>query len=246
MIVNCAGRTRSIIGTQSLVNAGIRNPVFALRNGTIGWTLAGHALEHGQSRRYGNASETAQRQAASQARAIADRAGVTRIPLATLTRWQQEARTTYLFDVRDAEEYAAGHLPGSRHVAGGQLVQETDHYASVRGARIVLVDDDGVRANMTGSWLAQLGWQVAVLDALQASDFSAVGSWQPQVAPVAAPESISPRSWPSGWRLATRRCWISPRSPITATAIFPVRPGCCVPPCSSRARHYCPMQAAMC
>lgn len=192
VIVNCAGRTRSIIGTQSLVNAGIRNPVFALRNGTIGWTLAGHALEHGQSRRYGNASETAQRQAASQARAIADRAGLTRIPLATLTRWQQEARTTYLFDVRDAEEYAAGHLPGSRHVAGGQLVQETDHYASVRGARIVLVDDDGVRANMTGSWLAQLGWQVAVLDALQASDFSAVGSWQPQVAPVAAPESISP------------------------------------------------------
>ncbi|MDP3337417.1 MAG: rhodanese-like domain-containing protein, partial [Rhodoferax sp.] len=41
IIVNCAGRTRSIIGTQSLVNAGIANPVAALRNGTIGWTLAG-------------------------------------------------------------------------------------------------------------------------------------------------------------------------------------------------------------
>ena len=157
VIVNCAGRTRSIIGTQSLVNAGIRNPVFALRNGTIGWTLAGHALEHGQSRRYGNTSETAQRQAASRPRHCRSRRRDAHF-LATLTRWQQEARTTYLFDVRDAEEYAAGHLPGSRHVAGGQLVQETDHYASVRGARIVLVDDDGVRANMTGSagaaWLA--------------------------------------------------------------------------------------------
>ena len=193
VIVNCAGRTRSIIGTQSLVNAGIRNPVFALRNGTIGWTLAGHSLDKGQSRRYGEISETAQRQAANNARNIADRAGVERIPLATLKRWQQEPRTTYLFDVRDAEEYAAGHLPGSRHVPGGQLVQETDHYASVRGARIVLVDDDGVRANMTASWLAQLGWQVSVLEELQPDDFSAIGHWKPQVPPVAQPEFISPQ-----------------------------------------------------
>ena len=40
IIVNCAGRTRSIIGTQSLINAGVANRVVALRNGTIGWTLA--------------------------------------------------------------------------------------------------------------------------------------------------------------------------------------------------------------
>ncbi|ORM69361.1 rhodanese homology domain-containing protein [Pantoea rwandensis] len=193
VIVNCAGRTRSIIGTQSLVNAGIRNPVFALRNGTIGWTLAGHPLDHGQSRRYGETSETAQRQAANNARNIADRAGVERIPLATLKRWQQEPRTTYLFDVRDAEEYVAGQLPGSRHVPGGQLVQETDHYASVRGARIVLVDDDGVRANMTASWLAQLGWQVSVLEELQLGDFSATGNWKAKVPPVAQPEFISPQ-----------------------------------------------------
>jgi len=52
VIVNCAGRTRSIIGTQSLINAGLPNPVAALRNGTIGWTLAGQQLEHGQSRRH--------------------------------------------------------------------------------------------------------------------------------------------------------------------------------------------------
>ncbi|XXN65732.1 rhodanese homology domain-containing protein [Enterobacter ludwigii] len=193
VIVNCAGRTRSIIGTQSLVNAGIRNPVFALRNGTIGWTLAGYALDKGQSRRYGETSETAQRQAANHARNIADRAGVERIPLATLKRWQQESRTTYLFDVRDAEEYAAGHLPGSRHVPGGQLVQETDHYASVRGARIVLIDNDGVRANMTASWLAQLGWQVSVLEELQASDFSETGNWKAQVPQITAPAFVSPQ-----------------------------------------------------
>ncbi|STW14662.1 Rhodanese-related sulfurtransferase [Klebsiella pneumoniae subsp. rhinoscleromatis] len=55
-------------------------------------------------------------------------------------------RTTFLFDVRSPEEYAAGHYPGSLSTPGGQLVQETDHFASVRGARIVLLDDDGIRA----------------------------------------------------------------------------------------------------
>src|SRR6202000_601970 len=48
IIVNCAGRTRSIIGTQSLINAGLKNRIFALRNGTTGWTLAGHGVERGR------------------------------------------------------------------------------------------------------------------------------------------------------------------------------------------------------
>ena len=46
-----------------------------------------------------------------------------------------------------------------------------------RGARLVLVDDDGVRANMSASWLAQMGWQVAVLDGLSDADFSERGAW---------------------------------------------------------------------
>lgn len=191
IIVNCAGRTRSIIGTQSLVNAGVRNPVFALRNGTIGWTLAGLSLDHDQTRRYGATSETAQYHAAAQARRVADQAGVLRIDKSTLARWQQEA-TTYLFDVRDGEEFSTGHVPGSRSVPGGQLVQETDHYASVRGARIVLIDNDGVRANMTASWLAQLGWHVAVLEGLKLADFSQQGGWQPQLPSAPAADWVSP------------------------------------------------------
>ncbi|HGR4973211.1 TPA: rhodanese-like domain-containing protein, partial [Pseudomonas aeruginosa] len=178
VIVNCAGRTRSIIGTQSLLNAGIPNPVAALRNGTIGWTLAGQQLEHGQTRRFGAISQDTRKAAAQRARAVADRAGVERLDLAGLAQWQDEHdRTTYLLDVRTPEEYEAGHLPGSRSTPGGQLVQETDHVASVRGARLVLVDDDGVRANMSASWLAQMGWQVAVLDGLSDADLSERGAW---------------------------------------------------------------------
>jgi rhodanese-related sulfurtransferase len=193
VIVNCAGRTRSIIGTQSLLNAGITNPVYALRNGTIGWTLAGLTLERGQARRYGTSSEAARVKAASSARHVADRAGVKRLSLDRLQQWQQAAaHTVYLFDVRDGDEYIAGHLPTSRHVPGGQLVQETDHYASVRGARIVLADDDGVRANMSASWLAQMGWQTYVLDDLDREAFSEKGSWVANVPPPPELDEIAP------------------------------------------------------
>ncbi|MFJ4376280.1 rhodanese-related sulfurtransferase [Pseudomonas japonica] len=191
VIVNCAGRTRSIIGTQSLVNAGIPNPVSALRNGTIGWTLAGQSLAHGQAQRFAEVSDSTRESAAQRARAVADKADVARISREGLLAWQAEtARTTYLFDVRTPEEYAGGHLPGSRSTPGGQLVQETDHNASVRGARIVLVDDDGVRANMSASWLAQMGWQVAVLDGLSVDDFSETGDWQPSLPALPQPPVV--------------------------------------------------------
>jgi rhodanese-related sulfurtransferase len=182
IIVNCAGRTRSIIGTQSLVNAGLPNPISALRNGTIGWLLAGQTLDHGQARRFPEVSDKTLEAARADARRVADSAGVKRGTLTDLHAWRNEAaRTTYLFDVRTPEEYEAGHLPGARSTPGGQLVQETDHYASVRGARIALADDDGVRANMSASWLAQLGWEVFVLDNLTPRAFSETGAWNPPI-----------------------------------------------------------------
>ena len=180
VVVNCAGRTRSIIGAQSLVNAGIPNPVAALRNGTIGWTLAGFALEHGQTRRAPAAGAEALALASDRARRVAIKAGVTRIDGACLREWVADPlRTTYRFDVRTPEEFSAGHVRGFRSAPGGQLVQEADVFAPVRGARIVLADNDGVRADMTASWLAQMGWQVYVLEhALQAAEVE-TGPWRP-------------------------------------------------------------------
>ena len=52
VVVNCAGRTRSIIGAQSLINAGLPNKVVALRNGTMGWTLAGLMPDSGKTKRF--------------------------------------------------------------------------------------------------------------------------------------------------------------------------------------------------
>jgi rhodanese-related sulfurtransferase len=191
VVVNCAGRTRSIIGAQSLVNAGLPNPVAALRNGTIGWTLAGHALEHGSARTFDpDAGRDAASLAAarSTAWALATRAGVNGTTLAQAAHWASDAaRTTYRFDVRSPAEYAHAHVPGFRNAPGGQLVQETDMFAPVRGARVVLFDDDGVRAAMTASWLAQMNVEVHVIDDAPPAELSAVG---PALDPRPAPPDV--------------------------------------------------------
>jgi rhodanese-related sulfurtransferase len=164
IIVNCAGRTRSIIGAQSLINAGLPNRVVALRNGTIGWTLAGLRLDQGAQHHAPEADENAAAIAQRRAASVAYRAGVRRIGALTLAELlADQTRTTYRFDPRTPEEYRRGHPEGFRSAPGGQLVQETDHFAPVRGARVVLVDDGAGRALMTASWLAQMGWETFVV-----------------------------------------------------------------------------------
>ncbi len=160
IVINCAGRTRSIIGAQSLINAGVPNKVVALRNGTMGWHLAGFTCATGKTDRMPNVSNTSLAWAREAAEKVARKFGVTRIDRATLNRWRKDdTRTIYVFDVRDPAEYKTGHLPGAISAPGGQLVQATDIYAGVLGARIVLSDDKEARALMTASWLKQMGWQ---------------------------------------------------------------------------------------
>jgi rhodanese-related sulfurtransferase len=167
VVVNCAGRTRSIIGAQSLINAGVRNKVVALRNGTMGWHLAGFKLEHGLERGPPKVSRAGHKVALARAESAAKRFGVKKIDAATLDAWRAEqgTRTLGILDVRTIEEFEVGHIADSRHAAGGQLVQATDVYVATQNARVVLVDDMMVRALMTASWLEQLAWcEVYVLD----------------------------------------------------------------------------------
>lgn len=187
VIVNCAGRTRSIIGTQSLVNAGIPNKVAALRNGTIGWTLEGYSLNTGQTRRHGDVSQNALADARAGADRLSLKAGVPIIDKAELDRFiaEQDTRTLYRLDVRSPEEYATAHPNGFRSAPGGQLVQAIDEWVGVRGARIVLFDDDGVRAQMSASWLKQMGWDVSVMrpDVLPCDEFIVPAPKRPSLPP---------------------------------------------------------------
>lgn len=166
IVVNCAGRTRSIIGAQTLIDFGVRNPVYALENGTQGWFLAGLQLDHGASRRHGAAPSRADLGALRErARALASGRGVGFVGPGEVERWLADpARTTYLFDVRSPEEHSAGAVAGFEHAPGGQLVQATDQWIGTRGARVVLADDEEVRAPMTAQWLRQLGHEAYALE----------------------------------------------------------------------------------
>jgi len=159
VVVNCAGRTRSIIGAQALINSGIRNPVVALRNGTMDWLKFGYEL---QSDIYVAADDPDDRALAkikSSVYHLSQQFGLEWIEHSRFLRLKEEShlRTLYVFDVRTEQEFIEGHLPGAIWAEGGELVQWLDRHVAVRNARIVLVDDeDGARAAITASWLTQL------------------------------------------------------------------------------------------
>ena len=160
VVVNCAGRTRSILGAESLRRAGIPNQVVALRNGTMGWELAGFRCERGRTERFDPETPKTLSLALERAKRFAEASGVGIIGPLDLDRFEEDdERSLYVLDVRDPAEFRAQHRPGSRSAPGGQLVQATDNWIGVRNARIVLVDDTGVRARMSAAWLRQMGYR---------------------------------------------------------------------------------------
>lgn len=159
IVVNCAGRTRSLLGTQSLINAGIPNQVVAMQGGTMAWQMAGFPLEHGSTRHAPEPWGTNLQQAFQTAQKVADRSGVKTIDAEQLESFKADSeRSLYIIDLRTPEEYRAGHRPDSTYGWGVQLVQGMDKYAATRNARIVLIDNYMVRALMTASWLVQADW----------------------------------------------------------------------------------------
>lgn len=173
VVVNCAGRTRAIIGAQALINAGLSNPVVSLENGTTAWRLAGYEPMPGKGDLIPSPSPEGLARAQEAAARVRARSGVVEIDRAGLAALRRDAgeRTLYVFDVRSPGEYAEEHLAGARSAPGGQLVQATDEYVGTRHARIVLVDTpDLVRSTITASWLTQLGLDDVFVYAWRAGD----------------------------------------------------------------------------
>ncbi len=166
IVVNCAGRTRSIMGAQTLINFGVPNPVYALKDGTQGWVLADFELERGATRKYPKAVDPDRLPVLQfAAKTLMQRFQIATVSADQVTQWFSDtSRTTRLIDVRTPEEFEAGSLAGAIHAPGGQLVQATDQWVAVRNARIVLADSENVRAPMVASWLKQLGCDVYVLE----------------------------------------------------------------------------------
>jgi rhodanese-related sulfurtransferase len=162
VVVHCAGRTRSIIGAQTLIEIGVPNPVVALENGTMGWLRAGYELVPPNRQPAGFDADFRPREDAIQiANAIRAAHSITLVDGGQLETWrnQQADKMTYLVDVRTVQEYEAGHPEGALHAPGGQLIQSTDKYLMLRNARVVVIDDDGLRASIAAGWLKRMGWK---------------------------------------------------------------------------------------
>lgn len=166
VVINCAGRTRSIIGAQTLINLGIPNPVYALENGTQGWYLEDLKLEHETRRHYPEEINLQaldkERERAQKLRAHFDIPQLSHSQLHSLQ--QENSRSLFICDVRSKAEFQTSNWPEYvQHAPGGQLVQATDQYVGVRRSTVVLCDTDGIRAPVVASWLKQMGWNVYLL-----------------------------------------------------------------------------------
>ncbi|HEY1266990.1 MAG TPA: rhodanese-like domain-containing protein [Candidatus Binatia bacterium] len=159
VVVNCAGRTRSIVGTEALRRLGVKD-VRALRNGTMGWVLADYDLERPQ--RSPAAPSASSRAAAERiASRIAEEEKIAFISVAQLGEVLIADKTTtvYPIDVRSLGEYLSGHIPGFFNVPGGQSVQCADDHIAVRNAKIIFACDRTARAVMAAYWYGKMGFR---------------------------------------------------------------------------------------
>ena len=161
VIVNCAGRTRSVIGTRVLQRMGMTN-VYGLENGTSGWLLAGFDLEIGADR-LGLPEPSAEGLTAAEACAdrLAAEDGVRYLDIPALQSMleKRDQEVTYFIDVRTVQEYQKGHISGFRWFPGGQVVQRSDDVLVVKNCPVVFACDKKARATFIASWYRQFGFE---------------------------------------------------------------------------------------
>jgi len=159
VVLNCAGRTRSIMATRTLQLLGISNAT-GLENGTSGWLLEDWELERETMRSLPEPSAESAAQAAARAKTLALEAEVGTISPAEAAAQAAEGqeKNIYFFDVRSLAAYRDGHAAPSRPLPGGQALQRADDFIVVPTATIFLIDDDDARAWLTGYWLRRMGF----------------------------------------------------------------------------------------
>lgn len=162
IIINCAGRTRSIIGAQTLIDLGISNKVKALENGTQGWFLSDLCLDHNKNDFLDvRPDDTELKKIQNKIFKLLIKHSINLIDFAKAQELiLDKNKSTFIFNVTNSNK----NMNSIRHVPGGQLVQATDKYIGVWKATVILVDDgDLIRAGTTAIWLKKMGYQVHVL-----------------------------------------------------------------------------------
>ncbi len=231
IVVNCAGRTRSIIGAQTLIDLAVPNRVVALENGTQGWALAGLELNHGATDPLPSALSRDIAKRRQRVRDLAETRGVRFVEAAELGGWLSDpARTTYVIDVRGDDEVATDGLPQLIHAPGGQLVQATDGWIGVRGARVVVADSELVRAPVIAAWLRQLGHEAYVLaggvEAARGLDFRKASAGKAQLSdlPGVSPTELKELVADGGVQIVDLRPSMSYRQAHIRDSVWSIRP----------------------
>lgn len=228
IVITCAGRTRGLVGAIGLHLAGYAGPIYALKNGTQGWFLAGFDLERGnEPQSFPNLGADDLAAARGRAERLIARFGIPQVSSDTVGDMLAEReRTTYLLDVRSAPEALADPAPAAVHAPSGQLVQATDQWVGVRRARLILLDDGGLRAALAAFWLKQLGYDPAVVvidDSLRALPPPTIPT-PPHRAELAAAAWALRRLARGGARLLDLRPSLDYRRSHAAGAVWTSRP----------------------
>jgi rhodanese-related sulfurtransferase len=192
VIVMCSsGRTRSLIVARTLIDLGL-GEVVVLDGGVLAWRLAGLELESGSRRRRVMPSKPARQFAELGSARLAKHHGVDRIEAAELATllFSTDGNFT-VFDLRNLGRHVVAHVPRSLSVSSDQLIVRHEELIVARDAPVVLVDDDTVRALLTGVWLRRLGQQ-RVLELA-----GGLAAWTRSGRPAATVDEM-----PLGWREA--------------------------------------------
>jgi rhodanese-related sulfurtransferase len=182
--------------------------VYGLKNGTAGWVLAGHKLETGADRVELPAPSPAGVAAAeAYAARLAAEDGVRYLDIPALKSLmaRRDQATIYFVDVRTAEEYGLGHIPGFRWFPGGQAVQRSDDLAVVKNCQIVFACDRKARATLIASWYRQMGFREV---------FAVDGGTIAWVAAGGALEAGLPKELPAGYPNARAKVTVVPPSAL--------------------------------
>jgi rhodanese-related sulfurtransferase len=165
VVVSCAGRTRGILGTQLLREAGLRK-VCALQNGAMGWRLAGYELAVGpREEQVGSTGIQVRSWVKEATQRVASKANVRSVCCKEVERLQSSTDIYYLVDVRLPKEFRSEHVIGSINLPGGQIALAYENFLAVRQATLFILADDDIRPVWASALFQRLGFpRVFVID----------------------------------------------------------------------------------
>ena len=167
IVVNCAGRTRSIIGARDAASNGRAEPGVRAGErhaGLVPGRLAARAQRRSANIRRSRTRRRFSRNAAGAARLAAQSNGVPLIETAQAAQWLADEIAHHVPVRRPHAGGIRGRQPARRRACAGRPAgASTDQWVGTRGARILLADSEACAPSPMAIWLRQMGHDASVL-----------------------------------------------------------------------------------